>query len=114
MYRLYNVQKGGENKEIQKLTGFSRIYQAECFPDEVNKLFGKNTGDKKRYLKWLFAWLSVLDNDGKSALNLEQFEQLKGAINPYLYVIRHPHNQINERYIYIYADEDCTVFLTAY
>jgi len=31
--------------EIQKLTGFNRIYQAGCFPDEVKSMFGKNTSD---------------------------------------------------------------------
>jgi len=47
--------------EIQKLVGFNRIYQAECFPDEVKAMFGKNTGDMRRYLKWLYTWLSILD-----------------------------------------------------
>jgi len=87
--------------DIQKLTGFERIYQAECFPDEVEKMFEKNTGEKRRYLKWLLTKLSVLDNKGMSALNLEQFEHLKGTNNPNLYAIRHSHSKINERYIYI-------------
>ena len=100
--------------EIQKLTGFSRIYQAECFPDEVDEMFGKSTGDKKRYLKWLYTWLSILDSDGMNVLNLEQFEKLKGTNNPNLYAIRHPHSQINERYIYIYADEESAILLTAF
>ncbi|MCL1829208.1 MAG: hypothetical protein FWG32_06910 [Oscillospiraceae bacterium] len=102
------------NTEIQKLTGFNRIYQAECFPDDVDKMFGKSTGDKKRYLRWLYTWLSILDCDGMSVLNLEQFEQLKGTSNPNLYVIRHSHSQINERYIYMYADEDSAILLTAF
>jgi len=63
--------------EIQKLAGFNRIYQAECFPDEVRKIFGKSTGEMDRYMKWLYTWLTVLDSDGMSALNLEQFEHLK-------------------------------------
>jgi len=62
--------------DIQKVTGFERIYQAECFPDEVMAMFGKNSGEMKRYLKWLYTWLSVLDSEGMNALNLEQFEHI--------------------------------------
>ena len=100
--------------DIQKLAGFNRIYQAECFPDEVNRMFGKSTGEKNRYMKWLYTWLSVLDSDGKNALNLEQFEYLMGTDNPHLYAIRHPHSKINERYIYMYADEESAILLTAF
>ena len=99
---------------IQKLEGFKRIYQAECFPEEVDKMFGKSKGEKKRYIKWLITWLSVLDTDGMSALNLEQFEHLKGTSTPHLYAIRHPHSKINERYIYVYADEEQSILLTAF
>ena len=100
--------------EIQKLVGFNHIYQAECFPDEVKAMFGKNTGDMRRYLKWLYTWLSVLDNEGMDALNLEQFEHLKSTDNPNLYAIRHPHSMINERYIYVYADGENVILLTAF
>lgn len=100
--------------DIQKLAGFNRIYQAECFEDDVHALFGKNLGEKKRYLKWLYTWLSVLDSDGLAALNLEQFEHLKNTNNPNLYAIRHPHSQINERYIYVYADGESAILLTAF
>ena len=77
-------------------------------------MFGKSTGEMKRYLNWLYIWLSVLDTDGLDALNLEQFEHLKGTDNPYLYAIRHPHSQINERYIYVYTDDEGTILLTAF
>ena len=100
--------------DIQKLSGFNRIYQAECFPDDVKSMFGKSTGEMDRYMKWLYTWLSVLDSDGMSALHLEQFEHLKGTSNPNLYAIRHPHSQINERYIYIYADDESVILLTAF
>jgi len=36
--------------EIQKLAGFNRIYQAECFPDEVKNMFGKSLGEINRYM----------------------------------------------------------------
>ena len=99
---------------IQKVIGFNRIFQAECFPDEVRAMFGKNTGETNRYLKWLYTWLSVLDSEGMGALNLEQFEHLKSTDNPDFYAIRHPHSQINERYIYLYADDESVVLLTAF
>lgn len=99
---------------IQKLADFNRIYQAECFPDEINKMFGKSTGEKKRYIKWLYTWLSILDSEGMSALNLEQFEHLKDTSNPSLYAIRHPHSMINERYIFIFAEEERSILLTAF
>lgn len=99
---------------IQKLAEFHRIYQAECFEDEVNAMFGKSSGEKKRYLKWLYTWLTILDKDGMAALNLEQFEHLKDTANPNLYAIRHPRSQINERYIYVYADGESAILLTAF
>ena len=77
-------------------------------------MFGKNVGNKKRYLKWLYTWLFILDSDGMNVLNLEQFEQMKGTSNPNLYVIRHPHSQINERYIYMYSEEESAILLTAF
>jgi len=100
--------------EIQKLSDFYHIYQAECFPNEVDKMFGKSTGDKERYMKWLYTWLSVLDNEGMSVLNLQQFEHLKGTSNPSLYAIRHAHSKINERYLFVFADEECSILLTAF
>ena len=41
---------------IQKLSGFKRIYQAECFPDEVKAMFGKSIGEMNRYIKLLFTY----------------------------------------------------------
>ena len=67
-----------------------------------------------RYMKWLYTWLSVLDSDGMSALNLEQFEHLKNTSNPNLFAIRHPNSQINERYIYVYSDGESVILLTAF
>ena len=99
---------------IQKLAGFNRIYQAECFPDEVDKIFGKSTGEKARYIKWLYTWLHILDYEGMNALNLEQFEHLKNTSNPCLYAIRHPHSKINERYLFVFADEESSILLTAF
>jgi len=100
--------------EIQKLSGFKRIYQAECFPSEVGKMLGKSTGDKTRYMKWLYTWLSVLDSEGMKALNLQQFEHLKGTSNPRLYAIRHSRSRINERYIFVFSYEESIILLTSF
>lgn len=100
--------------KLQKLVGFHRIYQAECFQDEFEAMMGKNKGEGKRYLKWLYGWLTVLDEKGMDALNLEQFEQLQNTKSPVLYAIRHPHSRINERYIYVYVDGESVVLLTAF
>ena len=37
--------------KIEKVGGFHRIFQAECFPGDVEALFGKNKGERKRYLQ---------------------------------------------------------------
>ncbi|MCL2338031.1 MAG: hypothetical protein FWC60_11500 [Firmicutes bacterium] len=100
--------------EIQKVAGYNRIYQAECFPNEVKDMFGKNIGEMRRYLKWLYAWLHVLDKAGLDALNFEQFEHLKVTERPHLYAIRHPHSVINERYLYVYIDDESVILLTAF
>ena len=100
--------------DIQKLTDFNRIYQADCFPAEFSAMFGKSTGNTERYVKWLYTWLSVLDTEGKTALILEQFEQIKSTDDPVLYAIRHPHSQINERYIYVYTEDESSILLTAF
>ncbi|MEG1473932.1 MAG: hypothetical protein RSC25_07425 [Christensenella sp.] len=100
--------------KLQKIVGFHRIYQAECFQDEFEMMIGKNKGESKRYLKWLYGWLTVLDEKGIDVLNLEQFEQLQNTNNPVLYAIRHPHSRINERYIYVYMDGESVVLLTAF
>jgi len=100
--------------KLQKLGGFSRIYQAECFPDEFSAMMGKNKGEQSRYLRWLYTWLAVLDREGMKALDLSQFEYLRDTANPRLFAIRHPHSQINERYIYIYEDGESAILLTAF
>ncbi|MEG0473918.1 MAG: hypothetical protein RR588_16420 [Solibacillus sp.] len=100
--------------KLQKIVGFHRIYQAECFQDEFEMMIGKNKGESKRYLKWLYGWLTVPDEKGIDVLNLEQFEQLQNTNNPVLYAIRHPHSRINERYIYVYMDGESVVLLTAF
>jgi len=100
--------------KILKVAGFNRIFQAECFPDEIINMFGKNLGEMRRYLKWLNIWLHYLDDNGMGALNLEQFEHIQGTDNPHIYSMRHPHSAINERYLYIYIKDQSAVLLTVF
>ena len=100
--------------KLEKVAGFDRIYQVDSFPNEFNAMFGKNKGEQKRYLQWLYTWLTVLDSQGQKAITLQQFEYLLDTDDPRLYAIRHPHSQINERYIYVYVDDDAAVLLTAF
>jgi len=108
------MRMGDEQLKIQKIDGFSRIYQAECFPNEFLTMMGKNKGEQARYLRWLYTWLAVLDREGMRALDLSQFEYLRETDNPRLFAIRHPHSQINERYIYIYEAGESAILLTAF
>ena len=77
-------------------------------------MFGKNTGEKSRYMKWLKVSLTFLENYGMDALSLEIFEHLKGTSNPKLYAIRHPRSKINERYIFVFGAGERSTLLTAF
>ena len=100
--------------KIEKVLGFNRIYQTVKFPDDFEAMFGKNKGEQKRYLSWLYTWLTILDEQGLNALTLQQFEHLENTKDPHLYALRHPHSQINERYIYVYVDGEAAILLTAF
>ena len=100
--------------KLEKVNGFHRIYQAESFPHDVEAMFKKSKGQRKRYLQWLYTWLIILDAQGRSALSLQQFEYLKNTNNPRLYALRHPHSQLNERYIFVYVDDEASILLTAF
>jgi hypothetical protein len=77
-------------------------------------LFWKNKGEIERYWVWLFGQLKVLEKYSARALALQQFEHLHDSDNPNLFAIRHPHSQLNQRYIYIYIDNEAAVLLTAF
>ena len=100
--------------KLEKTSGFRRIYQAESFPDDVEDMFKKSKGQRKRYLLWLYTWLTILDNQGCDALALQQFEYLKNTTNPRLYALRHPHSGINERYIFVCVSDEAIILLTAF
>jgi hypothetical protein len=100
--------------DIIKINGYTKIFAAEIFSDDFEKMFGKNRGEIARYESWLAAILVILDNEGMNALKFMQFEHLQSTSNPNLYAIRHPGSKINERYIYIYMSGESSVLLTAF
>ena len=99
---------------IEKIGGFQRIYQTNSFINDINDMFKKNKKQRKQYLLWLYAWLTILDDMGITALTLQQFEYLKNTNNPRLYALRHPHSKINERYIFVYVENETVILLTAF
>jgi hypothetical protein len=103
---------------IQKVEGYRRIYQAECFQNEFTDIFGKDKSELEKCKDWLTTWLAILDGQGTGAIRSRQFEQLKGTDAPRLYAIRHAHSKNNERYLYVYAgileDNESVVLLTAF
>ena len=116
---LYNINRfyvpiSKVDMKVIKMAGFQRIYHAETFPGDFKAMFKKSSGQRKRYEEWLYTWLTVLDREGAKALDMQQFEFLRGTSNPCLYAIRHPHSEINERYIYVYIDGEAVVLLTAF
>jgi hypothetical protein len=77
-------------------------------------MFKKNIGERNRYTKWLYSWLSILDEEGMNVLNFEPFEHLRNTYKPVLYAIRHTHSIINERYLFAFINGEDSVLLTAF
>ena len=98
--------------EFEKIEGFSRIYQVNCFEKEFVKATSEK-GSNGRYHKWLRRSLFILDDMGKKALNTESFEKLS-VDSVDLYAIRYPHSKKNPRVIYVYAEENAIYILHAF
>ncbi len=98
--------------EFEKIEGFSRIYQVDCFEKEFVKATSEK-GLNGRYHKWLRRSLFILDDMGKKALNTESFEKLS-VDSVDLYAIRYPHSKKNPRVIYVYAEENAIYILHAF
>ena len=95
---------------------FSKIYEVECFQKEFNKMTKEKLAIKPpypRYQKWLISSLTILEEHGKNAINLENFEQLEN-VKPNIYSIRYPKSKLNPRVLYVYLDEGNILLLTAF
>ena len=95
------------------MSEYKRIYKVDSFANDLDKVFGKNQGERHRYLNWLSKQLYILDEIGIHATYAKQFEVLKDT-DPKLYALRYPHNGLNERYICIYCDGEDVLLLTAF
>lgn len=65
-----------------------------------------------RYHDWLFTSLAIIEERGKNAVRLQQFEKLNSEHN--LYAIRNPKSKLNPRVIYIHIDGDKIVLLCCF
>lgn len=94
--------------KIEPVKDFENIYQIDSFEKEfIKTLSEKNVNG--RYHKWLRTHLRYLEDLGRKALKLGNFEQLS-CTNPNLYAIRYPRSKKNPRVVYIYVD-DSQVYL---
>lgn len=100
--------------KYNKVSGFERVYQADCFQSDFLKLFGKSKNAVNRHWKYLYRCIRRLDQDGLHVLTEEQFEYINGTNNPKLYAIRHPHSILNERYIFFANTGRTFILLTAF
>lgn len=98
--------------EIEKLEGFEKIYQVDCFKKEFEQVTSE-TKTNGRYHKWIRKKLSILESLGTNALKLEEFEKLSDT-SPNLYSIRYPHSKKNPRVIYIYVEQGMVYLLHAF
>lgn len=110
---LFPKTKGCEYLlEIEKVGGYERIYQVDCFEKE----FLKTTSEKNlngRYHRWLRQKLYSLDDFINNPLNPEDFEPLQST-NPKLFSIRYPRSKKNPRVLYIYVGKNQVYLLHAF
>lgn len=102
--------------EIIKNALFSKVYEVKCFQDEfLNMTKEENAGvpPYPRYQKWLIKSLQTLDELGKKALNLRDFEQLEKK-EPKICSIRYPNSVLNPRVLFVYLEEDKILLLAAF
>ena len=95
--------------EVFQMPGFKRIFYLDVFKKE----FLEATDHEDRYRYWLLQKLTILEEYGKKALLLGQFEKLNHE-EVDLYSIRYPHSKLNPRVIYFYVDGDDIVLSTAF
>ncbi|HHU72180.1 MAG TPA: hypothetical protein GXZ21_09130 [Clostridiales bacterium] len=102
--------------DIVKNSMFSKIYEVDCFQKEFKKMTKEKLAIKPpypRYQKWLIASLTILEEYGKDAINLENFEQLE-SVKPSIYSIRYPKSKLNPRVLYVYLENGDILLLTAF
>lgn len=102
--------------ELEKIciTGISNTYAISNVRKEFRKAVDEPWKDDppwERYQQKLIEDLAVLEQEKERAIDLQQFEKLKGVDR--LYSIRHPESKKNVRVIYT-IEEGAVILLTAF
>lgn len=105
----YNFGRRYMFLEIVPLKGFSRIDIADCFEDELKKLFKKSNDDYKKYMKFFSAQLHKIENREE---NIKTEEPIKYK-DITLYSIR-KNMKKNTRVLYFYYSGNRIILLTAF
>lgn len=109
-------KKGITNVELVKIEveGIENTYAVSMFEKEFHKAVDESWKENKpfkRYQEKLVADLAVLEMEMEKAIDMPQYEKMKGEDD--LYSIRHPESRKNVRIIYtIY--EDAIIILGAF
>lgn len=98
--------------EILHTEGYEAVYEIDSFKSDFNRMFKKDSGNRKRYLNWLDRRLHLLEELGRYAVETEGFEWLEGS--DVLCCMRYPHSKRNPRIVYVYADGENIILLTAF
>lgn len=97
-----------------EVEGIENTYAVSMFEKEFHKAVDESWKENKpfkRYQEKLVADLAVLEMEMEKAIDMPQYEKMKGEDN--LYSIRHPESRKNVRIIYtIY--EDAIIILGAF
>ena len=82
--------------EVYRTKGYSHIFQVEDFDSEYHSLFNK--GQAKRYNKWLYRRLNILDKKGTDAVDGFRIEKITVPGSRLgLYSIRYSKSKSNPR-----------------
>lgn len=87
--------------EVYRTKGYSHIFQVEDFDSEFHSLFSK--GDVKRYDKWLYRRLDILDSEKTDAVDGFRIEKIPISESRFdLYSIRYSKSKSNPRILFTF------------
>jgi phage-related protein len=102
--------------KLVKNSLFDHVYEVDCFEKEFRKTTNeklRSTEPYERYQKWLIRSLARLEEMGREALNLQEFECLS-VTSPKIYSIRYPNSKKNPRILYVYYEKNTIILLGAF
>lgn len=95
---------------------FDNVYEVDCFEKEFRKTTDERLKPQEpygRYQRWLIRSLARLEEMGREALNLQEFECLSDT-SPKIYSIRYANSKKNPRVLYAYFEKDTIILLGAF